>query len=171
MGKSIVVYYSRKGNNYFGGKIVNLEVGNTEVVAKKISALTNSDIFEIKTKKDYPADYHETTDIAEKELRANARPEIVGGVSNIEQYDTIYLGYPNWWHTMPMAVFTFLESHNLDGITIAPFCTNEGSGMGSSERDLKKLCPKANIKAGLDIKGSSVNSSDKAIKAWLDKIS
>lgn len=169
--KSLVVYYSRRGNNYLNGEIVDLKTGNTEVVANKIQALTGSDIFRIETVKSYPVDYTETTEVAKKEQNDNARPAIRGKVENMNQYDVIYLGYPNWWGTMPMVLFTFLESYDFKGKTIIPFCTHEGSALGTSIRDIKKLCPDANIKQGLAIRGGNVNSSDKAIEDWLKKTS
>jgi len=85
----------------------------------------------------------------------------------VNEYNTIYLGYPNWWGTMPMAVFTFLESFNFSGKTIAPFCTHEGSGMGKSERDIIKLCPGAQLVTGMAIYGSSVLKSDEEVRKWL----
>jgi len=167
--KSLIAYYSRKGENYLNGNIVNLTVGNTEVVAKKIQSLTGSDLFEIDTVKPYPNDYTETTNVAKDEKRGNARPELTATVENIDSYDIIYLGYPNWWGTFPMVVFTFLESYDFSGKTIIPFCTHEGSGIGSSERDIKKLCPDAKVLSGLAIRGGSVNSADNIIKSWLLK--
>ena len=167
--KSLIVYYSRKGENYLNGNIVNLTVGNTEVVAKKIQSLTGSDLFEIDTVKPYPNDYTETTNVAKDEKRGNARPKLTATVENIDSYDIIYLGYPNWWGTFPMVVFTFLESYDFSGKTIIPFCTHEGSGIGSSERDIKKLCPEAKVMSGLAIRGGSVNSADSIIKSWLLK--
>jgi len=167
--KSLIVYYSRKGENYLNGNIVNLTVGNTEVVAKKIQSLTGSDLFEIDTVKPYPNDYTETTNVAKDEKRGNARPKLTATVENIDSCDIIYLGYPNWWGTFPMAVFTFLESYDFSGKTIIPFCTHEGSGIGSSERDIKKLCPDAKVLSGLAIRGGSVNSADNIIKSWLLK--
>ncbi|MDR1717026.1 MAG: hypothetical protein LBS20_14420 [Prevotella sp.] len=146
---SLVVYYSRKGSNYLNGKIVNLKTGNTEVVAKKIQALTGSDIFRIETLNQYPSDFNETTDIAQKEKNENIRPELTAKINNIDDYDIIYLGYPIWWDTMPMALFTFLESYDFRGKTIIPFCTHEGSALGSSVSDVKKLCPEANVLQGL----------------------
>lgn len=156
--KSLIAYFSRKGSNYVGGSIVNLTIGNTEVIANKIEELTGSDMFEIKTVKSYPKDYTETTNVAQDELRENARPELTEIVDDMDSYDVIYLGYPNWWGTMPMAVYTFLESYDFSGKTIIPYCTHEGSGMGSSERDIKKLCPNAKVLSGLAIKGCSVKS-------------
>jgi flavodoxin len=165
--KSLIAYFSRKGSNYVGGRIVNLPVGNTEVIAKKIEELTGSDLFKIDTVKLYPEDYTETTNVAMDEKRKNARPELTGTVDDMDAYDVIYLGYPNWWGTFPMAVFTFLESYDFSGKTIIPFCTHEGSGLGNSERDIKKLCSNANVKSGLAIRGGSVKSADKMLKSWL----
>lgn len=168
--KSLIAYFSRKGNNYVGGSIVNLPVGNTEVIAKKIQKLTGSDIFQIRTAKSYPEDYTETTNVAQEEQRKNARPELTETVDNMDSYDVIYIGYPNWYGTMPMAVFTFLEGYDFSGKTIVPFCTHEGSGMGNSESDIKKLCPKANVLSGLAIRGGSVDSADKDIANWIKKL-
>jgi len=165
--KSLIAYFSRKGNNYVGGSIVNLTIGNTEVIANKIQELTGSDMFEIETVKSYPKDYTETTNVAKKELRENARPELTEIVDDMDSYDVIYIGYPNWWGTMPMAVYTFLESYDFSGKTIVPYCTHEGSGMGSSERDIKKLCPNAKVLSGLAIQGGSVKSAAGTIKSWL----
>ncbi|MDR2085417.1 MAG: flavodoxin [Bacteroidales bacterium] len=166
--KSIVVYYSRRGTNYLNGAIVDLKIGNTEVVAGKIQTLTGSDIFRIETVKAYPADYTETTEVAKRELDENARPELTAGIENMEQYDVIYLGYPNWWGTYPMAVATFLDSYDFSGKTIIPFCTHEGSALGSSVRDIKKAVPGATVLDGLAIKGGNVNSSDKVIEDWIN---
>ncbi len=165
--KSLIAYYSRKGDNYVGGNIVNLPIGNTEVIAKKIQNVTSSDLFQIETVKAYPTDYTETTNIAKIEYRENARPELVSALADFESYDVIYLGYPNWWGTMPMAVFTFLESYDFSGKTIIPFCTHEGSEMGNSERDIIRLSPGANVLPGLSIVGSRVQDADKAVKDWL----
>ena len=167
ISKELIVYFSHKGNNYVGGKIVNLSVGNTEVIAKKIQNLLKCDIFKIETVKSYSLDYNKTTEEAKKELNINARPEIIGGIENIDSYDTIFLGYPNWWGTMPMAVFTFLDMYNLSGKKIIPFCTHEGSGLGKSISDLNKICPNAIIHQGLDIFGSQVFDSDEKIFKWL----
>jgi flavodoxin len=166
--KILIAYYSRKGQNYVGGNIVNLPIGNTEVIAKKIQGLMGGDLFEINTVKPYPLDYTETTHVAKAELRINARPELTETVKNIGDYDIIYLGYPNWWGTFPMAVFTFLESYDFSGKTIIPFCTHEGSGIGSSERDIKKLCPTASVLTGTAIRGSSVANADNVVQSWLN---
>jgi flavodoxin len=168
--KCLIAYFSRKGDNYVSGKIVNLPVGNTEVVGKAIRELTSGDLFRIEPVKPYPADYTRTTEVAKKELHENARPELVGQVANLEPYDVIFLGYPNWWGTMPMAVFTFLERHDFSGKTIAPFCTHEGSGLGRSEGDITRLCPAAAIAEGLAIHGTRVDAAKTDIETWLDRI-
>lgn len=165
--KSIIVYYSRRGNNYLNGNIVDLKVGNTEVVAGKIQALTGSDIFRIETVKPYPSDYTQTTEVAKAELNSNARPELTEKVENMEQYDIIYLGYPNWWNTCPMAVFTFLDSYDFSGKTIIPFCTHEGSGLGSSVQDIQKTVPGATVLKGMAIRGGNVNNADKQIEDFV----
>jgi flavodoxin len=168
--KNLSVYYSRKGNNYVSGRIVNLPIGNTEVIARKIQSLTGSDLFQIQTVQPYPEDYTATTRMSQDELSSNARPELTEIVADMDSYEVIYLGYPNWWGTMPMAVFTFLESYDFSGKTIVPYCTHEGSGLGNSERDINKLCPKAKVLSGLAIKGSAVGRADNDLANWLKKL-
>ena len=167
--KPLIAYYSRKGNNYLNGSIVYLEVGNTEVVAKIIQEKTGGDLFEIDTIKTYPEDYTEPPNVAMEETRKNARPELIRVVDQMDLYDVIYLGYPNWWGTFPMAVFTFLESYNFSGKTIIPFCTHEGSGLGNSERDIRKLCPNANVLPGIAIRGGSAKNAGNSVKSWLSR--
>jgi flavodoxin len=165
--KSLIAFFSRKGNNYVGGRIVNLAVGNTEVAAETIQKLTGGDLFRIDAVKPYPSDYEETTEVARQELRQNARPELSGRVGDMGDYGVIFLGYPNWWGTMPMAVYTFLEAYDFAGKTILPFCTHEGSGMGHSESEIRKLCPGATVLEGLAITGGSVHRAGDQIAAWL----
>lgn len=164
--KCLIAYYSRAGNNYVGGAIVNLPVGNTEVAAHIIQQLTDAALFKIETVKQYPADYYETTEVSKKELRQNFRPELSVHV-DISEYEVIYLGYPNWWGTMPLAVFSFLEEYDFSGKTIVPFCTHEGSGLGRSESDIRRLCPAATVSRGLAIVGGSVWSAEEPIRKWL----
>lgn len=166
--KTLIAYYSRKGNNYTSAGIVNLKVGNTAVAAGYIEAVTGGDLFEIETVKEYPADYDACTKVATKELRENARPELSVSLPDISEYDTVFIGYPNWWGTAPMAVFTFLESCKLAGKTVLPFCTHEGSGLGQSEGDIRDACPGARVLRGLAIRGSSVSESKGAISSWVE---
>jgi flavodoxin len=168
--RSLIAYFSRRGNNYVDGKIVNLLIGNTEVIAKKLQGMTGSNVFRIDTISSYPDGYTETTEVAQEEKKRNARPELTGKVGDMESCQVIYLGYPNWWGTMPMAVFTFLDAYGFSGKTIIPFCTHEGSGMGSSERDIKRLCPNARVLPGLAIRGGSVGKADKDLLDWLRRL-
>lgn len=170
MSKTLIVYYSRKGENYWNGSIKTLSKGNTEVVAEMIADLTGGDLFEIDTVKPYAEDYYACIDEAKAELREGARPELQEYLDSLDAYDTLFVGYPNWWGTMPMAMFTFLEHYDLSGKRILPFCTNEGSGMGSSERDLKKLCKGATVEKGLSIHGAEAANSRKAVEAWVRKL-
>ena len=169
--RCLIAYFSREGNNYVSGKIVNLPVGNTEVAAKMILEMAGGDLFRIEAVNVYPKDYTETTEVAQQELRANARPELFGHLEDIDSYDVIILGYPNWWGTMPMPVFTFLEEYDFSGKTIVPFCTHEGSGLGHSEKDIAKICPQATLLKGLAIHGTRVKDAKKDIANWLAKVS
>lgn len=169
-GKTLITYYSREGNNYVNGRIVNLQVGNTEAAAEMIQKITGGKLFRINTIKKYPEDYTETTKVAQQELRDNARPELSEYLDSIDDYEVIILGYPNWWGTMPMPVFTFLEKYDLTDKIILPLCTHEGSGMGRSESDIKKLCPNSKVLKGMAIRGGNVNDSEKDIADWLKNI-
>lgn len=168
--KCLIAYFSRKGSNYVSGRIVDLKIGNTEVVGKFIQEITGGDMFHIEAVKSYPEDYTETTEVAQVELRANARPELTDHVENMDSYDVIFLGYPNWWGTAPMPVFTFLEEYDFSGKTIVPFCTHEGSGLGHSEKDIAKACPKATVLKGIAIHGTNASSAKSNVSSWLGKI-
>lgn len=167
--KTLIAFYSRKGENYLNGSIVNLTVGNTEVAAKMIQKITGGDLFRIDTVQPYPADYNATTKVALDEKKKNARPVLTQTAENIDSCEVVYLGYPNWWGTFPMAVFTFLESYDFSGKSIIPFCTHEGSGLGNSEHDIRKLCPQANVFSGLAIRGGSVKTAGDVIRNWINK--
>lgn len=120
--------------------------------------------------KTYAEDYYDCIDEAKKELQEGARPELKQYCDNLNDYKNIVVGYPNWWGTMPMAMFTFLEHYDLTGKKIIPFCTNEGSGMGSSERDLKKICKGAEVKSGLSIHGAEADQSRSKVEAWIKRM-
>jgi flavodoxin len=165
----LVAYFSREGANYVNGKIVNLTTGNTQAVAEMISSILLCDNFRIRTVSAYPMEYEQATRVAQEELRQSARPELMSRVKDMPGYETIFLGYPNWWGTMPMAVYTFLEQYDFTGKSIFPFCTHEGSGLGRSEAEIKRLCPKADVQEGLAIRGGSVASAKPEIEKWLKK--
>ena len=167
MAKTLIAYYSRADENYFAGAMRYVKIGNTEIVVNKIKEMIDADTFKIEMKNPYSPVYMTCIEEAKKDLRAKARPELVSLPENIDAYDTIVLAYPNYWGTMPMAVYTFLEAFDFTGKTILPLCTNEGSGMGSSEREIKKTCPGAVVKNGLPITGSQAPNSTVSVKKWL----
>ena len=167
MSKKLVAYFSHKGENYSKGKIVNLKKGNTEIAAEMISSIIDADIFEIIADKKYPIKYDDCIEIAKKELRENSKIKLKQDI-DIKEYDTIFVGYPNWWGTMPMPVWTFLEGKDFNNKRILPFCTHEGSGLGKSESDIKKLTSGTEVLKGLAINGSEVNNAEKQIKKWLE---
>jgi flavodoxin len=144
--------------------------GNTRAVAYDICKKVDGEFFEIQTVKPYPSDYNTVVDIAKRELKADFRPELKSKLKNSGQYDVIFVGYPNWWGTYPQAVKVFLSTHDFSGKTIIPFCTHEGSELGRSVADLKKLCPKSTILEGLAIRGSAAHNSHDRIDEWLKKL-
>ena len=167
MAKTLIAFFSRADENYFGGAMRYVKVGNTEIVAGIIKDLIPADTFTIEMKNPYSPVYMTCIEEAKKDLRAKARPELVSIPESIDEYDTVILAYPNYWGTMPMAVYTFLENFDFSGKIILPLCTNEGSGMGSSEREIKKTCPGADVKKGLPITGSAAASSKSSVERWL----
>lgn len=164
---AIIVYFSRKDENYVSGTIKKLAVGNTEVAANILQKLTGAETFKMQPVQEYSKDYNECIAQAQADQRRNARPELKAYPESLDAYDTVYLGYPNYWGTMPMAVFTFLEHFDFTGKVILPFCSHEGSGMGNSETDIKRLCPTAEVKKGLALRGGSIQYSEPEIKKWL----
>lgn len=170
MSKTLIAYFSHAGQNYSHGSIRNLSVGNTEVVAKKIHALIESDLFYIDTVQKYPDDHMQKIEIAKKEFNEGARPELNARVENMEEYDTVIVAFPNWWTTMPMAVFTFLESYDFTGKKVCPLITHGGSGFSNSLSDIRKLCPGADITEGLAVIGDNVATCDKYVERWLKGI-
>lgn len=167
MSNTLIVFYSRADENYVSGMLKQLDIGNTEVAAGIIRELTDGELFKLEQVQSYSKDYNECIAEAQADQKRNARPELKRYPDTIEGYDTIYLGFPNYWGTMPMAVFTFLEHFDFDGKIIRPFCTHEGSGMGNSVNDIKRLCPGAKVEKGLAIRGSSVKNSKKDIENWI----
>jgi flavodoxin len=154
--KILVVYFSHSGN--------------TRVIAEQIKKATNGDIFEVQPVKDYPDDYNSVVDQAKKEINANYKSALKTQVKNIKTYDVIFVGSPCWWGTIAPPVATFLSSYDLSGKTIVPFMTHEGSGMGHSVSDIKKLCPKSTVLDGLPVRGSSVKRAQKDVIKWLREI-
>ncbi len=163
---NLILYYSRKGENYCKGSIRNLVKGNTEIVAEFIQKAVGGDLFELDTVKPYSEDYHTCTEEAKAELQAGARPELKAYIDSIDKYDTIFVCGPNWWGTYPMAVFSQLERLDLSGKKVLAVVTHEGSGLGRCESDLKQLCSGASFGKGLAVHGSDAAMSEATVAAW-----
>lgn len=144
--------------------------GNTENVAKAIQSQTDSDIFEIVPATPYSDDYNTVLDVAREEQRSNARPAISGSIENIEQYDVIYVGFPNWWGDMPMILYTFFDTYDLSGKTVALFCTSGGSGLSGTVNEVKSLEPNATVTQGLHIGSGSSSNPDNGVSEWLNAL-
>lgn len=166
--KVLVAFFSRTGENFFPGGTRFIEKGNTHVAAEMVAEVCDADLFEIKSVDGYSDVYKECVEKAKQEYDTDARPELLEE-KDISTYDVIYLGYPNWCGTMPMPVWTFLEKYDFAGKTIYPFCTNEGSGLANSIKDIEKLVPKADVKEGLSIKGSQVQDAKELITEWVNR--
>lgn len=164
----LVAFYSRADENYFGGSMRYIKVGNTEKIAEMIEDVTKADVFKIEQKVPYAADYNTCIEQAKKDLQENVRPELLNRLDSIDKYDEIYLGFPNYWGTMPMAVFTFLEQFDWSGKKIYPFVTHEGSGFGRSESDLKNTCKGASIQKGLSVQGSMAEDAKSNVDNWVN---
>ena len=165
----LIVFYSRAGENYFSGQYRTVAVGNTEKAAHMIAEATGAELFKIEQNAPYAADYPTCIQQAKADQQTKARPQLAALPDSLDGYDEIYLGYPNYWGDMPMAVYTFLESFDWTGKTIRPFCTHEGSGLSGTERKIAAACKGADVKRGLAIRGSQVDQSREAILRWLKK--
>ena len=165
----MILYFSRAGENYVSGALNYLETGNTKIAAEMIGEMTGAELFEIRPAHPYSEDYNRCIEEARQEQKRDARPELAGYPENLDGVDVIYLGYPNYWGTMPMPVFTLLEKYEFTGKIIYPFCTHEGSGMGHSEMDIRRICPGAEVKKGLPIHGTKVREAKRDIRKWLGR--
>jgi flavodoxin len=167
--KVLIVYFSKKGENWWTSALSSLKVGNTDVFAHLIQKHAGGDLFEVVRVKEYPNGYYECCDEAKLELKAKARPAIKEHHS-AEGYDIIFIGYPTWWGTLPMPLFSWIEENNLQGKTIIPFNTSEGSGFGKGVADLKKELPESTFLNGLALRGHAVADSEKEIVTWLESL-
>ena len=163
MAKNLIIYYSRKGQNYVNGSIRSLSKGNTELCAEFIKKAVGGDIFEIETVRTYDADYMKCIEEAKAELRAKARPELKKYLDSIDSYCGSC-----WWGTFPMGVFTQLEKLDFSGKKVMALMTHEGSGLGSCERDLKKICTSAVFGKGLAVHGADAAKSEAAVAKWAE---
>ena len=170
MAKNLIIYYSRKGENYWNGSIKNIAKGNTEIVAEFIRKAVGGDLFEIDTVKPYADDYYVCIEEAKRELNSDSRPELKKYLDNIDGYDNVFVCGPCWWGTFPMAIFTQLEKLNFSGKKVMAVMTHEGSGLGSCERDLKKLCSGAAFGKGLAVHGADASKSESTVADWAKQV-
>lgn len=156
MGKVLIVYYSWSGN--------------TETVANFIHNEVGGDIVKLEPEEAYTDNINELSGIAQKEKRDNARPLLKTRIDNISEYDTIFLGYPNWWSDMPMLMYTFLDEYDLSGKTIAPFVTHGESGLSGTPSKIQKEEPNSKVTEGLAIQHDNIENSESAVKEWISAI-
>lgn len=168
--KVLVAFFSRAGENYAVG---NIEKGNTHIVAEMIAEETGADLFHIEPVTPYPEDYTECTEVSKRELNNRARPAVKGDAA-VEDYDVVFIGYPNWWGDMPMPVYTFIEKHTWQGKTVVPFFTHEGSGLSDTEAKLRTACTGATVLKGLALRGATAQNRQaearESVRNWLDKL-
>lgn len=166
-GKALVVFFSHAGDNYSVG---NIKVGNTKIVADYISEITGADQFEIKTGKYDGMAYRPLCDLAKEEQQNGELPPFEGEPGDLGQYDVVFVGGPVWWGTWPQVMFTFFKKYDLNGKTIIPFTTHEGSSLGNCVSDLQKAYPKATFLDGFSIYGHDVRGGKGRVEKWLKKI-
>lgn len=169
MGKSaLIIYYSRGGENYVNGSIVNLDVGNTHVAAETLARLTDGDLFRLVPVNDYSLNYDTCVAQTQRALSDGVRPELTAFPASLDPYDLILLGYPTYWGAPPMPVMTFLHDMQLDGRTVLPFCTHEGSEFGHSLENIRAACPGINLGEGVAIRGGRVTNCAAQLTEWLN---
>ena len=168
-GKVLVVYFSHAGDNYSVG---NIKVGNTKKIADLIAEKTGADEFEVVAEKSYDMAYTPLTELAKKEQQEGELPAFKGEVANIDQYTTVFIGGPVWWGTYPQVMFTFFSKYDLNGKTLIPFTTHEGSGLGSCAKDVEKAFPNATVKDGLAVRGTDAQSgaANERVEKWLKEL-
>ena len=164
MSKSIVIFFSHAGDNYSVGVI---DTGNTKIVADYISEITGADQFEIVTHKYDGMAYTPLIELAKKEAAAGELPPYEGTAPDLSGYDTVFIGGPVWWGTYPQVMFTLFKDINLDGKTVIPFTTHEGSGLANCVSDVRKAFPKAKVTGEFSIYGHEVRSGKAKVERWL----
>ena len=181
-GKKILIAYFTRAENIGGVPTVDATssasihiqgteaVGNLKIMADEIAAVTGAEEFSILTAESYPEGYRDTTNLAKQEQNEQARPELASHVEDMSQYDIIFLGYPNWWGGLPMAVMTFLEEYDFAGKTIIPFASHGGSDLGSGPSEIAAICPDAILLDGFAVSHSAVESSQTDVENWVNDL-
>lgn len=146
-------------------------VGNTEFVAGIIQEATGGDLFAIETVQEYPGSHQPLLDFAYAEKAENARPELAGHIDNLDSYDVIFVGFPNWNAGLPMPLYTFFDEYDFTGKTIVPFATHGGSGLSNTVRTIQDLEPGAAVmENGLSVSRNSVADSENDVKSWVESL-
>lgn len=180
-GNILIAYFSRVGNTDFPDDVdavssasLNLRnselTGNTELIAQMIQQETGGELFRIETEKKYPADYEELVDYGRNEPEEDSRPVLVSHVEDMGSYNVIFLGFPNWWFDMPMAVYSFLDEYDFSGKTVIPFCTHGGSGFSDTVTALRNILPDATVLDGFEVYGERAGEAGADITAWLEDL-
>jgi flavodoxin len=156
MSKNLIVYYSWSGN--------------TRKIAEQIRSIAGGDTFEILPVQPYPENYNKCTEQAKKEINAGHKPSLRNAIKNIDEYDTVFVGTPNWWSTIAPPITTFLLEYDLSGKTVIPFCTHDGGGVARCHTDIVKLTPKSQHLDGLAVSGNRVDSAKSDVEKWLRNI-
>lgn len=167
--KNLIIYYSRRGQNYVNGSIKSLETGNAELITEFIKGAVGADVFEVDTVKPYSDDYMVCIEEAKAELKAKARPELKEYLDSVDGYDNIFVVAPNWWGVYPMAMYNQLERLDFSGKTVHYVVTHEGSGLGGVPKTMKKSCKGAKIGASLAVHGGSAPGSQAEVENWAKK--
>lgn len=167
--KNLIIYYSRRGQNYVNGSVKNLAKGNAEVITGFIREAVGADVFEVDTVKPYSSDYMVCIEEAKAELRAKARPELKEYLSDISDYDNIFVVAPNWWGIYPMAIYNQLERLDFTGKTVHYVVTHEGSGLGGVPKTMPSACKGAKLGESLAVHGGSAPSSKAQVESWAKK--
>lgn len=179
-GRAVVVYFTYPENSSLPAgmdasasmsltRTAGGNVGNTAVLAQMIASRTGADLFSVVTEKKYPANYNDTVAVGKEEQAAGARPALASQLEGLADYDTVFLGYPNWWGDMPMAMYTFLDACDLSGKTVLPFATSGGSGLSRTVSAIKNAEPGADVKEGLAVYQTDVLQAEPVIAGWLAK--
>jgi flavodoxin len=169
----LLAYFSRAGENYYYGDRTDLEIGNTEVLARLVSQQLRAQgvdcvVYRIDASDPYPNDYDATVARNVREQDADARPEIANPLASIDDYDDVLIGSPIWNVRPPMIMRTFAESHDFSGKTVHPFTTHAMSGLGTAEREYATACRGATIGQGLSVRGEEVrDAGPPAVASWL----
>ena len=170
MAKNLIIYYSRTGENYWNGSVRSLDKGNTEIVAEFIQKAVGGDLFQVETVKPYSLDYFKCAEEAQSELRAQARPELKKYLDSLDGYDNVFVCGPCWWGTFPMAIFSLLERLDFAGKKVMAVMTHEGSGLGSCESDLIRICTGATFGRGISVHGAEASRAERGVEAWAKSV-